>query len=232
MIHERRRLIPTMIAVIIGVAFVASTLMLMDSIKAATLRTQAAAVGDATAVVTAKEPSKPISPTTTDKIATVPGVISVEQTRNVLLQRTDNGQAALVNGHLIPTHPHLVKGRAPATLDEVAVNQSTADNNAAIGSKITVNDPSRDGAKSITLTEVGVLDPTSRTTTTPPSPEVYLSAASLASISGHRGANTVYVNSDRPAAQIGREVSKAVSYPHLRAPATEADLGCGRLLEL
>ena len=38
MIHERRRLIPTMIAVIIGVAFVASTLMLMDSIKASTLR--------------------------------------------------------------------------------------------------------------------------------------------------------------------------------------------------
>lgn len=29
MIHERRRLIPTMIAVIIGVAFVASTLMLI-----------------------------------------------------------------------------------------------------------------------------------------------------------------------------------------------------------
>ena len=56
MIHERRRLIPTMIAVIIGVAFVASTLMLMDSIKAYTLRIQAAAVGDATAVVTAKEP--------------------------------------------------------------------------------------------------------------------------------------------------------------------------------
>ena len=210
MIHERRRLIPTMIAVIIGVTFVASTLMLMDSIKAATLRTQAAAVGDATAVVTAKEPSKPISPTTTDKIATVPGVTSVEQTRNVLLQRTDNGQAALVNGHLIPTHPHLVKGRAPATLDEVAVNQSTADNNAAIGSKITVNDPSRDGAKSITLTVVGVLDPNSRTTTTPTSPEVYLSAVSLASISGHRGANTVYVNSDRPAAQIVREVSKVV----------------------
>ena len=37
MIHERRRLIPTMIAVIIGVAFVASTLMLMDSIKALSL---------------------------------------------------------------------------------------------------------------------------------------------------------------------------------------------------
>ena len=84
MIHERRRLIPTMIAVIIGVAFVASTLMLMDSIKAATLRTQAAAVGDATAVVTAKEPSKPISPTTTDKIATVPGVISVSYTHLTL----------------------------------------------------------------------------------------------------------------------------------------------------
>lgn len=47
MIHERRRLIPTMIAVIIGVAFMASTLMLMDSIKASALRTQAAAVGGA-----------------------------------------------------------------------------------------------------------------------------------------------------------------------------------------
>jgi len=47
MIHERRRLIPTMIAVIIGVAFMASTLMLMDSMKASALRTQAADPGEA-----------------------------------------------------------------------------------------------------------------------------------------------------------------------------------------
>ena len=202
MIHERRRLIPTMIAVIIGVAFVASTLMLMDSIKAYTLRIQAAAVGDATAVVTAKEPSKPMSSITVDKVAAVPGVTSVEQTRNAFLQRTDNGQASFVNGHLVPAHPHLVKGRAPTKLDEVAVNQSTADNNAGIGSKITVNDPSQNGTKPITLTVVGVLDPDARTTTTPTSPEIYLSAANLGRISGHSGANTVYVNSDRPAPQI------------------------------
>ena len=210
MIHERRRLIPTMIAVIIGVAFVASTLMLMDSIKAYTLRIQAAAVGDATAVVTAKEPSKPMSSITVDKVAAVPGVTSVEQTRNAFLQRTDNGQASFVNGHLVPAHPHLVKGRAPAKLDEVAVNQSTAGNNAGIGSKIIVNDPSRNGAKPITLTVVGVLDPDARTTTTPTSPEIYLSAANLGRISGHSGANTVYVNSDRPAPQIAQEVSKVV----------------------
>ena len=210
MIHERRRLIPTMIAVIIGVAFVASTLMLMDSIKAYTLRIQAAAVGDATAVVTAKEPSKPMSSITVDKVAAVPGVTSVEQTRNAFLQRTDNGQASFVNGHLVPAHPHLVKGRAPTKLDQVAVNQSTADNNAGIGSKITVNDPSQNGTKPITLIVVGVLDPDARTTTTPTSPEIYLSAANLGRISGHSGANTVYVNSDRPAPQIAQEVSKVV----------------------
>ena len=210
MIHERRRLIPTMIAVIIGVAFVASTLMLMDSIKASTLRIQAAAVGDATAVVTAKEPSKPMSSMTVGKVAAVPGVTSVEQTRNAFLQRTDNGQASFVNGHLVPAHPHLVKGRAPTKLDQVAVNQSTADNNAGIGSKITVNDPSQNGTKPITLIVVGVLDPDARTTTTPTSPEIYLSAANLARISGHSGANTVYVNSDRPAPQIAQEVSKVV----------------------
>ena len=210
MIHERRRLIPTMIAVIIGVAFVASTLMLMDSIKAYTLRIQAAAVGDATAVVTAKEPSKPMSSMTVGKVAAVPGVTSVEQTRNAFLQRTDNGQASFVNGHLVPAHPHLVKGRAPTKLDQVAVNQSTADNNAGIGSKITVNDPSQNGTKPITLIVVGVLDPDARTTTTPTSPEIYLSAANLGRISGHSGANTVYVNSDRPAPQIAQEVSKVV----------------------
>ncbi|MCM4180382.1 ABC transporter permease [Cutibacterium acnes] len=210
MIHERRRLIPTMIAVIIGVAFVASTLMLMDSIKASTLRIQAAAVGDATAVVTAKEPSKPMSSMTVGKVAAVPGVTSVEQTRNAFLQRTDNGQASFVNGHLVPAHPHLVKGRAPTKLDQVAVNQSTADNNAGIGSKITINDPSQNGTKPITLIVVGVLDPDARTTTTPISPEIYLSAANLGRISGHSGANTVYVNSDRPAPQIAQEVSKVV----------------------
>ena len=54
MIHERRRLIPTMIAVIIGVAFVASTLMLMDSINAYTILIQSADVWDDTAVLSAK----------------------------------------------------------------------------------------------------------------------------------------------------------------------------------
>ena len=210
MIHERRRLIPTMIAVIIGVAFVASTLMLMDSIKAFTLRTQAAAVGDAAAVVTAKESSKPISLATAKKVAKVPGVTSVEQTREVFLQRTDNGQAAFVNGHLVPAHPNLIKGRAPTKPNEVAVNQSTADNNAGIGSKITVHDPSRDGAKSITLTVVGVLSPGARTTATPTSPEIYLMDASLASISGQSGASILYVNSDRRATQVVQDVSKAV----------------------
>ncbi|MDW4677694.1 hypothetical protein NQ234_25700, partial [Escherichia coli] len=81
-----------------------------------------------------------MSSITVDKVAAVPGVTSVEQTRNAFLQRTDNGQASFVNGHLVPAHPHLVKGRAPAKLDEVAVNQSTAGNNAGIGSKIIVND--------------------------------------------------------------------------------------------
>ena len=38
-----------------------------------------------------------------------------------------------------------------------------AGNNAGIGSKIIVNDPSRNGAKPITLTVVGVLDPDART---------------------------------------------------------------------
>ena len=210
MIHERRRLIPTMIAVIIGVAFVASTLILMDSIKAFTLRTQAAAVGDTAAVVTAKESSKPISLATAKKVAKVPGVTSVEQTREVFLQRTDNGQAAFVNGHLVPAHPNLIKGRAPTKPNEVAVNQSTADNNAGIGSKITVHDPSRDGAKSITLTVVGVLSPGARTTATPTSPEIYLMDASLASISGQSGASILYVNSDRRATQVVQDVSKAV----------------------
>ena len=151
-----------------------------------------------------------MSSITVDKVAAVPGVTSVEQTRNAFLQRTDNGQASFVNGHLVPAHPHLVKGRAPTKLDQVAVNQSTADNNAGIGSKITVNDPSQNGTKPITLIVVGVLDPDARTTTTPTSPEIYLSAANLGRISGHSGANTVYVNSDRPAPQIAQEVSKVV----------------------
>ncbi|MCO6631552.1 ABC transporter permease [Cutibacterium avidum] len=208
MIHERRRLIPTMIAVIIGVAFMASTLMLMDSIKASTLRTQAAAVGDAAVVVTGKD--KTIAQTTVDKVAKVDGVTSVEATRNVFLQRTDNGQSAYVSGHLVPAHPDMVEGRAPTGPNEVAVNQSTADNKAAVGSRITVSDMSQKKLKSTNLTVVGVLNPNARTTSTPTSPEIYLPAATLAGISGQEGADVLYVNSDRPASEVVKDASKAV----------------------
>ncbi|MSS46263.1 FtsX-like permease family protein [Cutibacterium sp. WCA-380-WT-3A] len=210
MIHEHRRLVPTMIAIIIGVAFAASTLMLMDSVKAFTLRTQAAAVGDATAVVTSKNASKPIAPATVNTIATISGITTVEQTRDVSLQRTDNGRANYVNGHLLPAHPRLIKGRAPLKPNEVAVNQTTADNNAGIGARITVNALSRDNAKPVTLTVVGVLNPDARTTTNPTSAEIYLPATSLGLISGRPGADTVYVNSDRPAQQVVQDVSKVV----------------------
>ena len=208
MIHERRRLIPTMIAVIIGVAFMASTLMLMDSIKASTLRTQAAAVGDAAVVVTGKD--KTIAQTTVDKVAKVDGVTSVEATRNVFLQRTDNGQSAYVSGHLVPAHPDMVEGRAPTGPNEVAVNQSTADNKAAVGSRITVSDMSQKKLKSTNLTVVGLVNPKARTTSTPTSPEIYLPAATLAGISGQEGADVLYVNSDRPASEVVKDASKAV----------------------
>ncbi|AOG28643.1 ABC transporter permease [Cutibacterium avidum] len=208
MIHERRRLIPTMIAVIIGVAFMASTLMLMDSIKASTLRTQAAAVGDAAVVVTGKD--KTIAQTTVDKVAKVDGVTSVEATRNVFLQRTDNGQSAYVTGHLMPAHPDMVEGRAPTGPNEVAVNQSTANNKATVGSRITVSDMSQKKLKSTNLTVVGVLNPNARTTSTPTSPEIYLPTATLASISGQGGADVLYVNSDRRAFEVVKDVSKAV----------------------
>ena len=208
MIHERRRLIPTMIAVIIGVAFMASTLMLMDSIKASTLRTQAAAVGDAAVVVTGKD--KTIAQTTVDKVAKVDGVTSVEATRNVFLQRTDNGQSAYVTGHLMPAHPDMVEGRTPTGPNEVVVNQSTADNKATVGSRITVSDMSQKKLKSTNLTVVGVLNPNARTTSTPTSPEIYLPTATLASISGQGGADVLYVNSDRPASEVVKDASKAV----------------------
>ncbi|KXA66998.1 efflux ABC transporter, permease protein [Cutibacterium avidum] len=197
-----------MIAVIIGVAFMASTLMLMDSIKASTLRTQAAAVGDAAVVVTGKD--KTIAQTTVDKVAKVDGVTSVEATRNVFLQRTDNGQSAYVSGHLVPAHPDMVEGRAPTGPNEVAVNQSTADNKAAVGSRITVSDMSQKKLKSTNLTVVGVLNPNARTTSTPTSPEIYLPAATLAGISGQEGADVLYVNSDRPASEVVKDASKAV----------------------
>ncbi|MDO4412268.1 ABC transporter permease [Cutibacterium sp.] len=209
MIHERRRLIPTMVAVIIGVAFMASALMLMDSIKAATLRAQAAAVGDAAVVVTPKDDGKPISQNTADKIATVDGVTSVEATRDVFLQRTDGGQSAYVSGHLVPPHPDMVKGRAPSRPNEVAVNQITANNNATIGSRITVSTTSQANAKSTDLTVVGVLNPNARTTDSPTSAEIYLPATTLANISGESGADVLYVNSDRPAEQVLKDVSAA-----------------------
>ncbi|MGK2309109.1 ABC transporter permease [Cutibacterium sp. V970] len=208
MIHERRRLIPTMIAVIIGVAFMASTLMLMDSIKASTLRTQAAAVGDASVVVTSKDTI--IAQATVDKVTKVDGVTSVEATRNVFLERTDNGQSAYVSGRLVPARPDVVKGRAPSGPNEVVVNQATADNKAGVGSRITVSDVSRKKLKSTTLTVVGVLNPSARTTSTPTSPEIYLTAATLASISGQEGADVLYVNSDRPASEVVRDVSEVI----------------------
>ncbi|MEE8867577.1 MAG: FtsX-like permease family protein [Acidipropionibacterium acidipropionici] len=191
MVHERRRLLPTLMAVVLGVAFLAATLMMSATIKSSIVSQTSASVDGADAVVAA-DASTTVPASAVSQMRARPGVSAVEPAISTTLQRSD--RASVIEAHITPALDHgstLVSGRMPRGAGEVAVNPLAADSGVKIGQKISLSGFS-EGAGARRLTVVGVIDPGPRVSPNNDQ-QVYLDAATLMSLRGEQGYDTMYV---------------------------------------
>lgn len=192
MIHERRRLVPTLLAVILGIAFLAATLIMSATIKSSIVAQTSASVDGADAVVSADD-STTIPTSALSRIKARSGVDAVEPAISTTLQRTD--RASTIEAHLTPPLSHgtsLASGRLPNNAGEVAINPLTTDSGVKIGQKINLSGFS-DDAPARRVTVVGVISPGPRVSTNNDQ-QVYLDAATLMTLRGEQGYDTIYVS--------------------------------------
>ncbi len=191
---ERRRLVPTILAVLLGVAFLSATLILSATMKASILAQTSASVEGADAVVTA-DASTTIPAASVSAIAKQPGVTGVEATISATLTVSRSTGQSMAEGHLTPSLGNgttLVSGRLPRTAGEAAVNPLMADAGVRPGTTLTVAGFEK-GARPQTLRVVGVLRPGPRVSMNTGTQQVYTDARTRMAARGAAGYDGVYV---------------------------------------
>lgn len=192
--QERRKLIPTLLAVVLGVAFLAATLMMSNTMKASLTAQSSASVNGADAVVSA-DLSTTVPTSAVQKLAGQSGISSVDPTISTGLTLTRGGGQTSVEGDSTPqlgNGTKLISGHMPRSANEVAVNSLTADSGARPGSDITVSGFQNDG-KPRTLTVVGVVDPGPRVSQNTGTEQVFTDPGILMDLRGQSGYDKVYV---------------------------------------
>ena len=127
-----RRLLSAAVAIFIGVAFVAATLVLGDTFKATLGRDAAGQVGDSAVVVTtSRSVGEPISAAYVDAVRATPGVASARPSVvRYVTQQAGNGGVSLRLSTVPPltATTRLTAGRLPQAAGEIAVNTVVVDN--------------------------------------------------------------------------------------------------------
>ncbi|WOP19163.1 FtsX-like permease family protein [Raineyella sp. LH-20] len=131
MLREPRRLVASLVTVVLGITFLALSLLLGDALWA-TMRDQAAAsVGTAATVVTLPSDVKQgtaLPPSGLDPIRTLPGVTGVRAgARATTMQKIEGRQASLVLTTLPqPDRYQVQEGTVPSRPGEIALDATTA----------------------------------------------------------------------------------------------------------
>lgn len=208
MTPERRRLIPTILAVLLGVAFLAATLIMSATMKASITSQTAASVEGADAVVVA-DPSTTLPVAATQAISRASGVTGVDPTISTTLRATHSGGMSMVEGHLTPSSGQrtLVSGRLPRSAGEALVNPLMIDTGVRQGSTLTLL--GTDNASTPQQVRVvGVITPAPRVSMNTDSQQVYTDSRTLMAARGTPGYDTVYVTGTGGQQAVAQAVKK------------------------
>ncbi|WP_116112103.1 ABC transporter permease [Austwickia chelonae] len=133
MFAQPRRLISAGIAIVLGVAFVASALILGSTFQSSFQKLAAKDVGDSAVVVSARPTDDPstsgISKSFVDELKKLPGVDTVRAKMEIDLQQELDGREGMTIGRSIPGEDEdrsLSSGRLPNTSGEVVISSSLA----------------------------------------------------------------------------------------------------------
>jgi putative ABC transport system permease protein len=141
---HRVRLLLAALATLIGVAFVAGTLIVGDTLKANTQRAVTANTSKVDVAVLATSSLRKLPASLPDRLAHLPGVGRVQgvvEGNAVILGHDGRPSRDQPTGTSVSMRTRMAQGRAPASDDEVALARTTArDVGYAIGDRITVLD--------------------------------------------------------------------------------------------
>ncbi len=158
MLREPRRLLSSAVAIVLGVAFVASALLLGDALNTTMRAAAAGTVGDAAVVVSPTSGSAPLATEARDAVRAVPGVAAVRGSAETHVPVSVDGRFDMYSTHTVPAlsaSTTLVAGRLPLAPGEVAVNQVGVDANGVGVGQVLSLDAAAHGPQRVTI--VGVL---------------------------------------------------------------------------
>ena len=160
MLREPRRLIASIIAIAVGVAFAAATFFLSASLEKSINSQVAGLAADASLVVTPDQGGM-VPPALVTKLRQQPGVTRVHGNAFAYYEeKTSKGSQFLILRELPDTTSatKVVDGRLPAAKGEIALTQTLATaRKVSVGSTVEIYAPDR--SETATLTVVGIITP-------------------------------------------------------------------------
>ena len=160
MLREPRRLIASVIAIAVGVAFAAATFFLSASLEQS-INAQVAGPAQGASLVVSSDRGGMVPPTLITSLKQQPGVTKVTASAvSIFEQKTGGGSQYLVLRELPEpgSATTVVTGRLPAAAGEVAFTESLATaRKVSVGSTVEIY--TQDRAQTATLTVVGIIRP-------------------------------------------------------------------------
>lgn len=160
MLREPRRLIASIIAIAVGVAFAAATFFLSASLEKS-INSQVAGMAEGASLVVSSGGQDMVPPALITKLAQQPGVTRVHATAySVFEEKTSRGSQYLLLRELPDpgSATKVTDGRMPAAKGEVAFTEAYAKaRKLAVGSTLEIY--AQDRSQTVTLTVVGLIRP-------------------------------------------------------------------------
>lgn len=201
MLRQPHRLLSSAIAIALGVAFVAATMLLGDSLNVTMREAAAGPIGSASVVVTGAS-HETVSVDAVAAIRAARGVSGVRTLVTASLQVTRDGQGDFLLAQGMPTlstRTTLKSGRLPAASGEAAISAAAANGySMRIGDRL---DTSVAAAGPRSVVVVGIIDVGPDASTQPGMPLLFVPDADVLAFSGG-GFNEVYVSGPDSAALV------------------------------
>lgn len=199
--HSLRSLFGVSLAIVLGVAFVASTLIAGAIFERTAWNSVAAQFDGADAIVTSTSTStEPLTSRTVDQVAGIAGVGSAEGRQTAYVQATAGGRSTYPVVGSLPTAPsirdelHLASGRLPAAAGEVALLSGVTNRlEAGVGDVISLELFSQQ--REVPVTVVGVIEG-ERSVGGTGAPELYAWPADVADWSTETAFSSILVTAE------------------------------------
>lgn len=211
-----RRLLSTALAIVLGVAFVTTTLLVTTSLDASIRQSVAGSIRDARVVVSQegngaplRRDREPLTDATVTELAALPGVSAVRAVARAYLTLQLPGRQSPVIGMGAPDLTELTrltKGRLPHVPGEVAINTALATvHDTGVGDTLSLL--TAEGTEHVRI--VGVVEAGADTTDSPREPLLLASATDLGRWTGQPGYEYLYVSGDGDPEALAAQVASS-----------------------